>query len=167
MEYNIEVDKNDIPKGLRSRADFYTGKYIHRACQLILFNSKNEILLQQRASSKKWYPNLFTFSVSGTVTDESCEVCMQNEMQEEIGISIEVKELFKFPYFDTYNKAWHYVFEGKSDATITPDPIEIQQIKWLGILDLLKDIKARPNCYTPPFQISIKKYMEEFYMKAR
>ncbi len=35
-EYNIEVDKNDHPLGLRPRADFYTGENIHRACQFIL-----------------------------------------------------------------------------------------------------------------------------------
>ncbi len=88
--YNIEVDKNDNALGLRPRSDYYTGKYIHRACQLILFNSKNKILLQQRASTKRWYPNLFTFSVSGTVTHESYEACIQKEMQEEIGITIPV-----------------------------------------------------------------------------
>ena len=54
VEQNIEVDKNDNQIGLRPRDDFYTGKYIHRASHLILFNSKNEILLQHRAPTKKW-----------------------------------------------------------------------------------------------------------------
>ena len=76
VEQNIEVDKNDNQIGLRPRDDFYTGKYIHRSSHLILFNSKNEILLQHRAPTKKWYPNLFTYSVSGTVANESYEDCL-------------------------------------------------------------------------------------------
>ena len=47
-EFNIEVDKNDQPIGLRLRNDFYTGKYIDRTCQLLLlFNSENKLLLQE------------------------------------------------------------------------------------------------------------------------
>lgn len=79
IEQNIEVDEKDNVIGFRPRDDFYTGKYIHRASHLILFNSKNEILIQKRASTKKWYPNLYTFSVSGTVADESYEDCIKKE----------------------------------------------------------------------------------------
>ena len=118
-EQNIEVDKNDNQIGLRPRGDFYTGKFIHRASHLILFNSKNKILLQHRSSTKKWYPNLFTYFVSGTVANESYEDCIEKEMQEEIGISINVKRLFAYPFFDTYDKAWHCVFVGKTDNKIT------------------------------------------------
>ena len=131
MEQNIEVDKDDNQIGLKTRDDFYTGKFIHRASHLILFNSKNEILLQHRASAKRWYPDLFTYSVSGTVADESYEDCIEKEMQEEIGISTKVKRLFTHPFFDTYDKAWHCIFVGKSDDEITPDVREIQGIKWM------------------------------------
>jgi len=44
-ELNIEVDENNNKIGLRPKSDFHTGKFIHRSSWLILFNSKNEILL--------------------------------------------------------------------------------------------------------------------------
>lgn len=162
-EQNIEVDKNNNQIGLRSRDDFYTGKYIHRSSHLILFNSKNKILLQHRVSTKKWYPNLFTYSVSGAVANESYEDCIQREMQEEIGISINVKRLFAYPFFDTFDKAWHCVFVGKSDDEITPDAREIQEIKWIDANELKKDILENSNIYTPPFIEGMKKYFIEFY----
>lgn len=162
-EKNIEVDKNDNKIGLRPRDDFYTGKYIHRASHLILFNLKNEILLQKRAKDKKWYPDLYTFSVDETVADESYEDCIKRGMQEEIGILIEVKRLFKYPFFDTFDKAWHCVFVGKSDQEIKPDKREIQKIKWIKVEELKKDVEKHPEIYTPPFTRGIKKYFSEFF----
>ena len=162
IEQNIEVDKNDNKIGLRPRDDFYTGKYIHRASHLILFNSKNEILLQYRVSTKKWYPDLFTYSVSGTVADESYEDCIKKEMQEEIGISVPVKKLFTYPFFDTFDKAWHCVFVGASDDNIIPDTREIQKIKWINVDELREDITKNPGIYTPPFIEGMKKYFNRF-----
>ena len=163
IEQNIEVDENDNKIGLRLRDDFYAGKYIHRASHLILFNSKNEILLQYRASAKKWYPDLFTYSVSGTVANESYEDCIKKEMREEIGISIPVKRLFTYPFFDTFDKAWHCVFVGTSDDNIIPDTREIQKIKWIGVDELKEDIIKNRNIYTPPFIRGMKKYFDDFY----
>jgi isopentenyl-diphosphate Delta-isomerase len=82
VEMIIEVDKNDNQVGLRPRNHFYNSKHIHRVSHLILFNSKNEILLQLRSPTKKLWPNLFTYSVDGTVVNESYEDCIQREMQE-------------------------------------------------------------------------------------
>lgn len=109
IEQIIEIDEDDNQIGLRPRDEFYGSDFIHRGSHLILFNSKNEILLQYRSATKQVWPNLFSFSVDCTVADESYEEAIQREMQEEIGISINVKRLFTFPYFDNIDKAWHCV----------------------------------------------------------
>jgi len=162
-EQIIEVDKYDNKIGLKPRDDFYKSNFIHRAVHLILFNSKNEILLQQRSSAKKVYPNLFTYSVDATVANESYEDCIQREMKEELGISINVKRVFTYPLFDTIDKAWHCVFVGKTDNKITPEEREIQKVKWIGIDELKKDILKSPNLYTPQLVEGIKKYFDDFY----
>ncbi len=163
IEQLIEVDENDNQIGLRPRTDFFNSKYIHRASHLILFNSKNEILLQYRVSTKKVWPNLFTFSVDCTVANESYEECIQREVQEEIGISINVKRLFTFSYFDDIDKAWHCVFVGKSDNKIQPDTREIESIKWINADELKTDIIENPDKYAPPFIEGMKKYFDECY----
>lgn len=167
VEQLIEVDKNDNQIGLRPRTDFLNSSHIHRASHLILFNSKNEILLQHRVSTKKVWPNLFTFSVDCTVANESYEECIQREMQEEIGISINAKRLFTFPYFGNIDKAWHCVFLGKSDDKIQPDASEIGSIKWINADKLKIDIIENPDKYVPPFIEGMKKYFDEFYMAEK
>ena len=162
-EHNIEVDENDNVIGLRPRDDFYTGKHIHRSAHLILFNSKNEILVQKRAPDKKWYPNLYTYSASGTVANESYEECMEKETKEEIGISVSFKFLFKYPFFDELDKAFHAVFTGKSDEEIKPDKKEMTEIKWIPAEELKKDIQENPGIYTPPFKEGMRVYFEKFY----
>jgi len=162
-ELCIEVDRNDAQIGLRPKDNFYTGKYIHRSSHLILFNSKNEILLQQRSETKIVWSNLYTFSVDATVADESYEDCIQREMQEELGISISAKRLFTFPHFDATDKAWKCVFVGRSDAAITPDPRETQEVRWINVSELQKDITKNPEIYAPPFIVGMKKYFDDFY----
>jgi isopentenyl-diphosphate Delta-isomerase len=162
-EQNIEVDENDNVIGLRPRDDFYTGKYIHRSVDFILLNSKDEILIQKRAKTKRWYPDLYASSVSGTVANESCEDCVKKEMQEEIGILVPAKFLFKHPFFDKFDKAYHYIFAGSYDGKINPDLGEMSEIKWVPARELEKDIKKHPEKYTPPFVEVMKKYFAQFY----
>lgn len=160
---NIEVDKNDNVIGLRPIEDFYTGKYIHRSSHLILVNLKNQILLQKRAPDKKWYPDLFTYSVSGSVENETYEECIKKEMSEEIGISTIAKYLFKYPFFDKLDKSWHAVFLGNSDSKIKPDGIEMTEVVWIDANKLKNNIINNPGIYVPHFIIGMNKYFAEFY----
>ncbi len=162
-EQNIEVDKNDNVIGLRPREDFHKGKYIHRASNLILFNSKKEILLQYRAATKKLYPNLITYSVSGMVANETYSECIKREMKEEIGINIPLKKLFVYPFFDKYDKAFRAVFIGKTDKEIYHNKKEIQGIKWIDANKLKKEILESPNKYTPPFVEGMKIFFSKYF----
>ena len=158
-ELITEVDKNDKVIGLRSRDDFYMKKYIHRTAHLILFNSKNEMLVQKRSLTRKLYPGLFTFSVSCTVGDESYKACIKREMKEEIGISTPVRYMFKFFYGDDVDRAFRAVFIGKSDKKIIPDYGEMSEIKWVSPEDLREEIKKHPERYTPSFLEGMKRYL--------
>ncbi len=163
VEKNIEVDENDNVIGLRPRDDFYTGRYIHRSVNLILFNNKNEILIQKRVLTKKWYPGLWTYSVSGTVADESYEDCMKKEMREEIGISVPAKFLFKFLLLAEEDKAVHAVFSAASENKIKPDLGEMSEIKWVPAEELKADIARHPEKYTPAFAEGMNRYFAEFF----
>lgn len=160
-EMNIEVDKHDNVIGLRPREDFYTGKYIHRCASLILLNSKNEILIQNRSPTKKWSPNLYTASVSGTVADETYEECIKKEMKEEIGISIPAKFLFKFPLFLEHTKTFHAVFIGRSDKKITFDKNEISSVRWISLDKLEKELEKEPKKFSPAFLKVMKIFFEK------
>ena len=164
VEYNIEVDKKDKIIGTRPRTDFYTGNYIHRASALILFNSKNEILIQKRVPTKKWHPNCYTYSVSGTVAEnETYESCLKKETKEEIGISTPVKFLFKAFHSEATDKLFYSVYVGKSDDEIKFEEKEITKIKWIQVEELKKDIETNPQKYTPTFVEGMKIFFEKYY----
>ncbi|WP_235283508.1 MULTISPECIES: Nudix hydrolase [unclassified Methanosarcina] len=164
-----EVDRNDNFLGLRPREDFYSGNHIHRASHLILLNTENKMLIQKRASQKKWYPNRYTYSVSGTVADESYEACIAREMLEEIGISVPFGKLFKIPCIFENKGAYHTVFSGRcSEETaslIRHDPEEAVSIEWVELEDLHRAVKIEPGKYTPSLRAGIIKVFEEGYGK--
>ena len=160
-ELNIEVDKNNNPIGLRPMPDFQTGKYIHRSAHLLLFNSNNEVLMCMRSPNKRWYPNLYTYSVSGTVGNESYEECIKHEMKEELGIFSKAKLLFVYPYFDTVDKSFHALFSAKTSKNLKPDKMEISQLRWLSLEKLKDDIERNPQDYVPHVIFGLKKYFDE------
>ena len=164
-----EVDKNDNFLGLRARDEFYSGNHIHRASQLILLDPENRILLQKRAPGKFWFPNRYTYSVSGTVADESYETCVAREMLEEIGISVPFKKLFKIPCISENKGAYHTVFSGRcTEETanfIRFDPEEATSIEWVNLEELHRAVKTEPTKYTPSLRAGIIKIFEEGYEK--
>ena len=68
-ELFVVVDKNDRILGHRTRYDCHHDKsLIHRGIEIVIFNSKGEILLQKRSKKKDLYPGLYTVSTGGHVT---------------------------------------------------------------------------------------------------
>ena len=160
-ELNIEVDYKNKEIGLRPMKDFQTGKFIHRSAHLLLFNSEGKVLICKRSSNKKWYPNLYTYSVSGTVANESYEECIKKEVKEELSISIPVKLVFVYPYFDKFDKSFHALFSSISDKKITPDKMEISKLKWMKLDELKKDIKRNSKKYVPHVVFGLEKYFSQ------
>lgn len=160
-----EVDKNDNFLGLREREEFYSGEHIHRAAQLILLNPENKMLIQKRSPQKHWYPNRYTYSVSGTVADESYEVCMKREMLEEIGISVPFRKLFKIPCIFENKGAFHTVFSGRCSKKLANsvrfDPEEAVYVEWIELEELHRAVIAEPEKYTPSLRAGIIKIFQE------
>lgn len=161
-EMIIEVDENNQVLGLRSREDFYEGKIIHRSSHLMLFNSKGEFATVKRSASKRWYPNLYTFSVSGTVGDETNEECMKREMLEEIGIETPFKELFVFRHSDEQDSAFATLYFAVSDKELKPDEQEVSMVAWVTLSWLREDLIDYPEKYTPAFKEGMKIYFEKY-----
>ncbi len=158
----IEVDENNNQIGLRSRREFYEGKHIHRGVHLMLFNSKNEIAIMKRSSNKRWYPNLYTFTVSGTVDNETNEKCIEREIKEEIGLDIKPIELFTFRHKDNYDDAFATLYFASSDKDLIPDKEEISQVDWVSLVWLKEDIKNNPVKYTNTMLEGMKVYWEKY-----
>ncbi len=158
----IQVDENNKVIGLRPREDFYSGKFIHRSSHLLLFNSKNELLITKRSLAKRWYPGLYTVSVSGTVANETNEECLRREIVEEIGIDIPFKELFTFRHFDDSNDEFVTLYSAISDQDVNFDEAETMGFSWVTLEFLKTDMIANPKKYTHPFLEGMKVYWEKY-----
>ncbi|MBU0648462.1 NUDIX domain-containing protein [Patescibacteria group bacterium] len=160
----IQVDEEDNLIGLRAIKDFDKSDLIHRSVHLILMNSKGEMMLQKRAKGKRWYPGLYSYSVSGTVEDEAYFEAMDREMKEEIGLDLMFCRLFKYLHTDKKaDNAWRVVYLAQSDEKVKPDKKEIDEVKWVKLKDLKKDLKNNPDAYTKPFAAGMNIFFKEYW----
>jgi isopentenyl-diphosphate Delta-isomerase len=158
-ELVLEVNFDDEPIKLRPRKDFYKYNIIFRSSALILFNDDGKILLQKRSKSKKWFPGLYDFSVSGVVNGrESYEECMTRETKEEIGIKLDFNFLFKLTPSEKKDRSFHSVFIASTNQKLYPDINEIELIKWISREKLKKDIVKNSKKFTPQLLFGLKKY---------
>jgi len=160
-ELILEIDKNNNPIGMRERNDFYTQELFHRSCVLFLFNHKNEMLLQKRSDSKKWFPGLWEFSASGTVGDESDENCIIRETKEELGIDgLDFNFLFQITPEEKGDRVYNIAFLARTNQEITFDKKEVASVRWISLDKLQKEIALEGDKFTPQLILGIKKYLQ-------
>jgi isopentenyldiphosphate isomerase len=70
--------------------------YYHATVHVWFYTNDHKILLQKRGSNKKTYPNYWDVSVAGHVhAGESIKDAALREVEEEIGLTIQEKDLKK------------------------------------------------------------------------
>ena len=158
----MHVDENNNKIDLLPKSEIIKNNLWHRSVHLLLFNSKNQVLLQKRSSDKIIFPNLYTASVSGAVEDETYDQAMEREMKEEIGISVPFKKLFIYKSITDVAKSFRTVYFAQSDKKVTVDKREAQSYKWITLPELKKDINENPDKYTPPLKQMMEIYFDKF-----
>ncbi len=164
MEQVILVDENDNQIGAEEKLKAHqNGGKLHRCFSILVFNSKGELLLQQRALSKYHCGGLWTNTCCshprpGEVTGEAAH----RRLKEEFGFDTEFKELFTFIYragFDNGLTEWEFdhVFVGTYDGKPDPNPEEIGDYMWISPEELRKDVEENPEKYTPWFRIILER----------
>lgn len=159
------VNEHDEVIGAKTR-DELTSQDIIRVSVLWVENGRGQVLLQQRALTKKLGPGLWGPAVAGTV--ESDETPLSNvikETKEEIGISgvkpIEVgKRLFWEPGH-TFGRMFTFykLMLDKPISAFTIQEEEVAQIKWTDKEAIRTDIHQNRHKYVP----SVALWEEMYY----
>jgi len=164
----ILVDSKDNPIGQMEKIEAHEKALLHRAFSIFIFNSNNEILMQQRAFGKYHSAGLWTNTCcSHPFPYEDTLAAANRRLQEEMGMQADLKYLFKFQYkapFDN-NLTEHeidHVFIGYSDTIPKINSDEVNEFKYMTTNDITKDIKINPNNYTEWFKIIFERFCKEY-----
>jgi isopentenyl-diphosphate delta-isomerase len=163
------VDPADREIGHLDRAQCHAGPGIlHRAFSLLIFNARGELLLQQRAASKRLWPLYWSNSVcSHPRRGESMQNAIHRRLSEELGVGCALHFLFKFQYqaqFDATGSENELcsVFIGRCKSAVTVNRDEIHATRWTGpdALEAEMGGKAAGN-FTPWFRLEWDKVWGE------
>jgi len=163
MEQVILVDSEDNQIGVEEKLKAHQDAKLHRAFSIYIFNSRGELLIQQRALGKYHCPGIWANTCcSHPRPDEKLEDAVHRRLVEEMGFDTELSEVMKFVYkveFEnglTENEFLH-VLIGEADASVVMNPEEVNDYRWISISDLKKDIAENPDKYAYWFKITIEK----------
>lgn len=166
-EFVVLIDENDQPLGLMEKQEAHVAGLLHRAFSVFVFNSKGELLLQQRADEKYHSPGLWTNSCcSHPRENETFEAAAHRRLMEEMGFDCEIEEKFHFIYKaklgeDLYEHELDRVFVGFYDGEIHINPEEVKAYQWVNMDELIIDIKNNPDNYTAWFKIIFEEYLSQ------
>jgi isopentenyl-diphosphate Delta-isomerase len=157
----ILVDEADRRLGHLSKEACHQGRgVLHRAFSLLIFNGRGELLVQQRAPSKRLWPLYWSNSCcSHPRITESMEVATRRRLHEELGIRCALHFLFKFQYHAQFDEtgAEHElcsVFIGRCDATVDVNRAEIHDWRWISQDVLQRHMSGSDrSLYTPWFAL--------------
>ena len=153
-EQVILVNEKDEPIGLMGKMEAHEKGLLHRAFSVFVFNSKQEVLLQQRAACKYHSPNLWTNTCcSHPRAGETNQQAGERRLQEEMGLQVPLQEVFSFIYKAPFDNGlteheYDHVLIGYSDAQPQINPEEVASWKWLSLEAIKEDILQAPERYT-------------------
>ena len=165
----ILVDEADREVGHMSKAQCHQGRgTLHRAFSLLIFNGSGELLIQQRAASKRLWPLFWSNSCcSHPRCAESMESAIHRRLREELGLHCPLHFLYKFQYHAQFDAgaAEHElcsVFIGRCTDPVRADRNEVLDWRWAPPEALQAELSgSNADKFTPWFKMEWKRVWRE------
>ena len=168
MEDVILVDLDDNQIGTMDKMQAHKQPILHRAFSLFLYNG-NKMLIQKRAKEKYHSGGLWANACcSHPRANFGFLESVYNRVRFELNITqkIDIKELFAFTYCSKYNDNLyeyeydHVLISKIENYDFNYNKDEIQDMKWVDINWLKKDMVANPKNYATWFLICAPKVIQ-------
>lgn len=134
---------------------------LHLAVSVFVFDG-DHLLIQKRAASKYHSGGLWANSCcSHPHWNETVDSCAERRLVEELGFSVHLSRRQMVEYSADVGNGLHEnekvtMFTGMADRTtleILPDPLEVEDTRWITRSELHAEITQHPERFTPWFRI--------------
>lgn len=162
----ILVDKNDDMVGTMDKMEAHKQGLLHRAFSIFIFNSKGEMLLQQRALSKYHSGGLWTNACcSHPMPGEKTEDAARRRLTEEMGFETPIEKIFDFTYKADFHNGlteheFDHVFAGEYEGEIDINPDEVNDFVYKEVSAIKNEMQTEPQKFTAWFHIAFPKIEE-------
>jgi isopentenyl-diphosphate delta-isomerase len=154
------VNEADEAIGTMEKMEAHEKALLHRAFSVFIFNSRGEMLLQQRARHKYHSAGLWTNACcSHPAPGEDTISAASRRLKEELGFSTPLESAFTFIYRTDFDNGlteneFDHVFTGVYDGAVTPDANEVMDYTYVSMDELEESLKMAPHKYTSWFSIA-------------
>lgn len=159
----ILVDEADNAQGACEKMEAHEKGLLHRAFSVFIFNSKGEMLLQQRAKEKYHSGGLWTNACcSHPAFGEATIDAVHRRLREELGFDTFTDKIFDFVYKAGFDNGlteyeFDHVFAGEYEGPIHMNPEEVMAVRYLPVPAIAGSLSAEPELYTAWFHIAFPK----------
>jgi isopentenyl-diphosphate delta-isomerase len=160
LEEVILVDETDRPVGVMEKMAAHRQALLHRAFSVFIFNSRGEMLLQQRAPEKYHSGGLWTNACcSHPRPGEDTREAAGRRLREELGFSTQLEKLFSFTYRSDYDNGlteyeFDHVFIGTHNEGIFPDRAEVSDYRYQSLAEIEAELVSAPATFTSWFRLA-------------
>lgn len=153
----VYVDEDNNAIGTSRKLPAHDGETRrHRAFSVFIFNDKGELLLQQRALTKKTWPGVWSNSCCGHVMlHEPTEAAARRRLKYELGMQVDNLYLIlpDFRYRAEKDGVVENeicpVFVGFASALPRPNPLEVNDVRWVDWEQFVVEVADPANGYSP------------------
>ena len=187
-EMCMAVDENDRVIDSVSKIDCHRGKGIrHRAFSVLIFDSEDKLLMQQRSSEKITFPGIWANSCCSHPLDienengdpvEGVIHASKRKMLQELGIPLEVSSNWEFNHIGRfeYSCRWDddwieheidHVLIVRASPNLSINRNEIKDTKWLNHQEIIEMLEGenewKDAIVAPWFRMIWKHFIEPHY----
>lgn len=162
-EQVVLVSPEDEALGLMGKTEAHEKGVLHKAISVLIFNSRNQMLLQQRADSKYHWAGIWSNSACSHPRDgETYQAAAERRLFEELGFNTPLAEQFHFIYkaedaeSGLTEHELDHVFFGTYDGEVKFNEDEVKAVRWIDIPTLLMEMKDEPDRFSFWFHIIMK-----------
>lgn len=161
--YLILVNEQDECIGTAEKLPVHVSGQLHRALSVFIFNSRGEMLLQQRAAGKYHSGGLWSNACcSHPMPGETTLAAAHRRLAEELGFDTELEPLNVLRYrADVGNglieNEYDHLYIGRYDGPVAPNAEEVQDTRYLSMAAIAEWIKREPQAFTAWFHLALNR----------